>query len=119
MRTLTRALPALLLCCLPFAACGDGPSGLPEGQEAFTGTVLNIDDEVAVDGPVELELEGPSGERLIAYLHFFRAEPPPPGSWEIYERIQALEPGDRVRVIGVREGERLEIRGLRELTVPP
>lgn len=94
---------------------GAPTESLITGLESLTGTVIEIDDKVPVDGPVILALELDSGGTDTAYLpSFFRPTPIPPGQWEIYQQIRALDIGSRIRVEGVRTPFGL---GIMKLTV--
>lgn len=109
---------ALALCLGSLVAFNGSTTPLPEGHESVTGTVVAIRDMTPVDGPFELELETAQGTREDVFLpSFFTPEPPPEESWELLRRLQGLEVGDRVRVVGVRVGGALEVSQLSEL--PP
>jgi hypothetical protein len=95
---------------------GDETEFLLEPELATViGTVIQITDEVPVDGGVEIELLLDGGETTKLFFGSLFTEPPP-AQWrlDLYAVILGLERGDRVRARGA------EVTGgivLRELTI--
>jgi len=117
MHSLLVRVPAMVL--LTYLALGcSGDDGTLAGAadsdlDSVTGIVTLIEDHVPVDGGVTLELELDTGKMDTAYLpSFFTAPPPPQEQYELYQIIQQLKLGDRIRVEGERTPQGVKIEKL-------
>lgn len=117
MHSLPVRIPSMVL--LSYLAIGcSGDDGTLAGAadsdlDSVTGMVTLIEDHVPVDGGVQLELELDTGKMDTAYLpSFFTAPPPPQEQYEVYQVIQQLEIGDRIKVEGERTPQGIKIEKL-------
>jgi hypothetical protein len=115
-RTLVSIRVALSLALIATFAC-DQVKG-PDGDDlSLTGVVTRIDDQVPVDGGVQIDLTLGDGSTEVVYMpSLFTFPPPPPERQEIYSQIQKLRIGSRVRVEGTRTELGVEIEEMEILT---
>ncbi|MEQ9570021.1 MAG: hypothetical protein RLN75_07495 [Longimicrobiales bacterium] len=99
---------------LTLAGCTVGGTA-PVADDTVTveGTVAEIDDQTPVDGGVTIDLNVADGgtERLL-FASLFTVPPPSDARIALYQRIQAVEVGSRVRASGVRGEDGIELTDL-------
>ncbi|NNF08560.1 MAG: hypothetical protein HKN21_17495 [Candidatus Eisenbacteria bacterium] len=107
--TLTKLLLACLSLSLVFMGCSTKAGNLRPTDITLEGVVAKIDDQTPVDGGVtiELRLDDGSGETLL-FGSLFTYPPPTEERLKLYQRIQAIAVGYRVRAVG----ERMETGGI-------
>lgn len=103
---------ATLLLALLGCSSEETPSGLGNKSVAavVVGEVTMIDDRVPVDGGVTIDIELDKGgtERLL-FGSLFTYPPPSEERIELYQVIVGLKIGDRVRAMGLRTKEGIEL----------
>lgn len=97
--------PALvLLGFLLLLGCGKNepePEPLAPGQVRVEGVITEIVDQVPVDGGVTITLRlDDDSSRVLLFGSLFTYPPPEPERFLLYEAIQRLEEGDRIRAVG-------------------
>ena len=105
--------------------CSDDTGQIPEGLNSdvitntdpdpivVTGTVVEIADDVPVDGGVIIDLKVGDGQTEVLYLpSFFTTPPPPENNQRVYQVIVQLEIGTRVKAEGYRTESGIKLESL-------
>jgi len=115
----------LIFVVLISLGCSDDTGQVPAGLNSdaitkpdpdpvvVTGTVVEIADEVPVDGGVIIDLEVADGRTEVLYLpSFFTTPPPPENNQKVYQVIVQLEVGNRVKAEGCRTEHGIKLESL-------
>jgi len=116
---LRHAVVALVFAVVLGCSGDDQTPAMADGTdpESVTGTVTDIEDLVPVDGGVMIALQLANGQMDKAFLpSFFTPTPPPPEQNEVYQVIQQLSIGDRVKAAGKRTSQGLQLQKLMVLS---
>ena len=103
----------LALLLTAFLGCSeDSPTdknGEPGGDIAV-GVITDIVDSTPVDGGIDIVLALDGGGTDRAFMpSLFTEPPPPPERLELYQQLQKLDVGARVRVEGERVGDSIRM----------
>ena len=115
--------------CIAFLGCGnknqDGNDGPPvgltaDGDVVVTGEVLEIVDQVPVDGGVTISVTTSDGitERLL-FPSLFTYPPPSEQTIKLYDLVRRVEVGDVIRAEGKRTENGVELQSLTILSGRP
>ena len=108
MKKIARVTGLVALAML--AACGtddDGPVRPGSGNGVtVTGEVTNIQNEIAVDGGITLDVDVvDDGTNRLIFVGLFTLPPPNDEVLRLYDLVRRVEIGDMVRAEGVRRDD--------------